>query len=406
MFWDMAFSRNFAAIAKHWQPVHYFINLSPPYSAMQVPTLFPQRACRLIRSLLALMLLSILTLPVMGNDAVFYASGNQLIPWSNNDVKVQKEILTIRLLNDEEAEVDVYYEFYLPKDSATLTVGFEALPPERYDDDFELSDLTSHPYMHDFSVEMNGKNLPYEFATVVNDSSVQKGSDLKFLDLSRYEFDDGKFSSGLFAKGMYDLYVPVTCVYFFQAHFVKGINRVRHRYTYRINASQAAHYQLDYKLSPALRWANHQIDDFTLRIETQDQGMHFFLDKTALQQAGEPVVKSLTDEGVGKYRGRHIHTIYPEREVDAWEFSLRNAVAEFHAVNYRPADELYITAADFSKSGTYEKYDAYNLFYEGRTSIEERAFKHLKQAEAGERFKDKKLQQYFDGWWWYMPKKK
>lgn len=373
---------------------------------MQVPTLFSQRACRLIRSLLALMLLCILTLPVMGNDAVFYTQGSQLIPWFNHDIRVQKEILTIRLLNSEEAQVDVYYEFYNQEDSATLTVGFEALSPELFKQDFELSELNGHPYMHDFSVEVNGQHLPYEFATVVSDSCVQTGKGLKILDLSRYETDDVPTGNVLYVKNNFEGSVPITFVYYFQALFNHGLNRVHHKYTYRMNESQAAHYQLDYKLSPALRWANHQIDDFTLRIETQDQGMHFFLDKTALQQAGVPVVKPLTDDGDGKYRERHIHAIYPEREVDAWEFSLRNAVAEFHAVNFRPADELYITAADFSKSGTYEKYDAYNLFYEGRTSIEERAFKHLKQAEAGERFKDKKLQQYFDSWWWYMPKKK
>lgn len=373
---------------------------------MQVLTLFSQRACRLIRSLLALMLLCILPLPVMGNDAVFYTQGSQLIPWFNHDIRVQKEILTIRLLNSEEAQVDVYYEFYNQEDSATLTVGFEALSPELFKQDFELSELNGHPYMHDFSVEVNGQHLPYEFATVVSDSCVQTGKGLKILDLSRYETDDVPTGNVLYVKNNFEGSVPITFVYYFQALFNHGLNRVHHKYTYRMNESQAAHYQLDYKLSPALRWANHQIDDFTLRIETQDQGMHFFLDKTALQQAGVPVVKPLTDDGDGKYRERHIHAIYPEREVDAWEFSLRNAVAEFHAVNFRPADELYITAADFSKSGTYEKYDAYNLFYEGRTSIEERAFKHLKQAEAGERFKDKKLQQYFDSWWWYMPKKK
>ena len=378
---------------------------------MQVPTLFSQRACRQIRSLFALMLLSILSFPVMANDAVFYTQGSQLIPWFSRDIRVQKEILTIRLLNGEEAQVDVYYEFYNQEDSATLTVGFEALPPERFEPDFDVSKLKGHPYMRDFSVEVNGQSLPHEFATVVNDSSVQTGLGLKILDLSRYETDDAGSAEYLYVKNNYHSAIPVTFVYYFSALFNHGLNRVHHSYTYRMNESQAAHYQLDYKLSPALRWANHQIDDFTLRIETEEQGMHFFLDKTALQQAGEPTVKSLTDDGDGKCRERHIHTIYPEREVDAWEFSLRNAVAEFHAVNYRPADELYLNAADYSKSGVYNVLDAFADFYEyyadkERTPIEKLAVKHLKQAEVGERFKDKKLQQYFDGWWWYMPKKK
>ena len=376
---------------------------------MQVHHISLQRACRRLRTWFALMLLCMLSLPVMANDGFFYATGNQLVPWFNKDVRVQKEILTIRLLNGEEAQVDVYYEFYNQEDSDTLTVGFEALPPEMFDLDMDLTTLKGHPYMHDFSVEVNGLQLPHEFATVVNDSSVQTGRGLKILDLSRYVMDEAATASNLYVKDHYEGSVPITFVYYFKALFNHGLNRVHHRYTYRMNESIVARYFLNYKLSPALRWANHQIDDFTLRIEAPEQGLHFFLDANALQQAGAPVVTPQAG-GAGKYQERQIHTCYPERDTKAWEFSLRNAVAEFHEVNYRPADELYLVAADFSKSGNCNEPDVFGQFYENfgktRTAIETRAFQHLKQAEAGERFKDKKLQKYFDAWWWYMPKNK
>ena len=43
------------------------------------------------------------------NDGVFYASGNQLIPITETEISVQKEVLTINRVGDH-LEVTVYYE--------------------------------------------------------------------------------------------------------------------------------------------------------------------------------------------------------------------------------------------------------------------------------------------------------
>ena len=47
------------------------------------------------------------------NDGVFYASGNQLIPITETDISVKKEVLTINRVGDH-IEVTVYYEFFNP----------------------------------------------------------------------------------------------------------------------------------------------------------------------------------------------------------------------------------------------------------------------------------------------------
>jgi hypothetical protein len=54
------------------------------------------------------------------NDAIFRANGNQLIQMYETDISVQKEILTIRRINDRQAQVLVYYEFFNPKDMKDL----------------------------------------------------------------------------------------------------------------------------------------------------------------------------------------------------------------------------------------------------------------------------------------------
>ena len=47
------------------------------------------------------------------NDGVFYASGNQLIPITETDISVKKEVLTLNRVGDH-LEVTVYYEFFNP----------------------------------------------------------------------------------------------------------------------------------------------------------------------------------------------------------------------------------------------------------------------------------------------------
>ncbi len=52
--------------------------------------------------------------------------------------------------------------------------------------------------------------------------------------------------------------------------------------------STYCHYELDYKLSPAMRWANHQINEFTLRIKTRDVPLHFMMEGSLFSQAIPP----------------------------------------------------------------------------------------------------------------------
>jgi hypothetical protein len=75
-----------------------------------------------MRSFLTALALSTGTLFTYANDGAYRVNGNQLIPMYETDISVKKEILSIRRLNDKQAEVDVYYEFLNPKEAKYLEV--------------------------------------------------------------------------------------------------------------------------------------------------------------------------------------------------------------------------------------------------------------------------------------------
>ena len=53
-------------------------------------------------------------MPVRANDGVYYTRGSQLVPLTETDISVRKEVLTISIMDNGFARVDVYYEFWNP----------------------------------------------------------------------------------------------------------------------------------------------------------------------------------------------------------------------------------------------------------------------------------------------------
>ena len=207
------------------------------------------------------------------NDGTYYTSGNQLLPLVETDIHVWREVLTLSWGEDRTADVDVYYAFYNPGEEKTVLMGFEADSP-MYMDSLDLSG--AHPYISGFTVKMNGKALPVAASIVRADTLFVNHGKVQGLDLSRYEIDEARSGGYLWNPRANDG-VSIAFVYHFNATFKPGFNIVRHHYRYRMSESVYYHYELDYKLSPALRWANGKIGDFTLRIKTRDVPLHFML---------------------------------------------------------------------------------------------------------------------------------
>ena len=74
----------------------------------------PSLKFSMFRSVLTLCLVFFTVTLTHANDGEYYTSGNQLLPLVETDIRVQREILTLRWSDDNVAEVDVYYEFYIP----------------------------------------------------------------------------------------------------------------------------------------------------------------------------------------------------------------------------------------------------------------------------------------------------
>ena len=113
----------------------------------------------------AITLMWLMAFVAKANDGVYYVNGNQIVPLQETDVAVTKEVLTISIRDDGFAAVDVLYEFTNRGKAKVVDMGFEAQAPYNAGD--ALSKAGKHPYIHDFTVEMNGVKLPINAGTML-----------------------------------------------------------------------------------------------------------------------------------------------------------------------------------------------------------------------------------------------
>lgn len=273
-----------------------------------------------IKYILFVILLSFSCVISKANDGVYYyyASGSLLVPVHETEISVAKEILTITIGKDSFAIVDVYYEFMNNSEAKTVTMAFEANVP-----DADLAPLNRngiHPFVHDFTVTMNGNNLDYKNAVV--------GDSLNPLKLENN-----------IEHYVYSYESPYSYGYFFEAPFVKGKNIVHHTYRYRMNRSSEEKFNIPYRLTPATRWANHQIDDFTLRIKTEEHTSYFLPGE--LWQGASFVMKPDREDNLYCYtvNGKEVRDIFVD-------FQSPSQYLEWHAKNFCPKKDMIITSPE------------------------------------------------------------
>ncbi len=190
------------------------------------------------------------------NDGAFYMTGNQLIPINETQVRVVKEVLKIKRIESNLLHVTVDYTFHNPGDEKEILVGFEANSPSG--DVNGTPRNGEHPYMKDFKVIMNDVLLDHEVAIVD----------------SQHYFSDGKIrsiSEKVATSGHFDPNCPeFDYVYYFNTRFKKDTNTIRHEYIFQLSGSVELDYNFDYVLTAANRWADGQIEDFTLILDLGD----------------------------------------------------------------------------------------------------------------------------------------
>ena len=303
------------------------------------------------RILSFLLLLTCLT--AWANDGVYYTSGSFLILVQETDISVSREVLTITIGKGGYAEVDVQYEFDNPKAAKTVLMAFEADAPYNTQSKFNRKGI--HPFIKDFTVTMNGRALTHRNAVVAqryNYETDKYESDLKPLDLDEwigYGEDtsvDGRIEDDVICHKNYpDSATSFAYAYYFDAPFRQGRNTVRHTYKYMMSAQVGEDFRVPYWLTPATRWANRQIDDFTLRI-IDERGDGICLEDTLFLSAP---FKSIKGE------------CWQLDEVADWEDKLEHrsvvladiySTVEWHGRNFRPTSNIEILSANSERIGT------------------------------------------------------
>ena len=351
---------------------------------------------------LLLTLLLLLPVCVVANDGVYYANGNHLIPITETDISVRKEVLTITLVNDQ-FHVDVYYEFYNPGKAKDLLVGFEAADPYPcYDPATYEKALPNHPFIFDFTVEMNSKHLAYEVAHVdyFKPSLWKERTGLpEYYHNGSFQTIDVRKQLDALRDSEYYANAGICYAYHFQAHFQPGLNIIHHTYRYQASEVAGYSYYLPYVLTAANRWANHQIDDFTLILDMGDC-QSFYLPANFFDSLSEWQIL-----GAGRMNERPLN-IYGMRPTAM--FHVRHGKILFHKTDFHPLGELDLYG--YSVDGIFDKcregyIDVWDVPF-GRDSFtadQRRILRNLPFAQRGYCFKNASIQAFYNSTDWYIP---
>lgn len=359
-----------------------------------------------IGRIIAMITFTLTTIMTYANDGGYFVSGNHLIPISNTDIKIEKEVLTIYLSDTTEyTYVDVDYTFVNTSSKPkTIKMGFEAELENLYK--LPEEGTKGHPYIYDFTVELNGKHVNHTNEYAFYDTL---GLDYKHFPVDKTKWilggdkyeDDGGWDRGLMNVKTKEFYAYAH-VYYFEVTFKPGENKIHHTYKYLAGLGQYDVFTIKYWLKPAMRWNGSKIDDFTLRISAENTAKYFTLsgpfDKGIFRFAS----------GTGKTRiskyGR--------------EFVIRNGVLEYNCKNFEPKEDLliksmdnYICKDEQGNSKDHKLGEFYDrsyyfwmpIIYGDVDDWGNRILRNLPYASRGYVFKDKKLADYFSQFYWYMP---
>jgi len=337
------------------------------------------------------------TVASLANDGAFYANGAHLFPITDSDISVKKEILKITRLpgidsfGDEHVQIDVYYEYYNDSAAKDIIVGFEAYAPHGDANGWHKNG--EQRYISNFTVRLNQLKLPYDVTIIKNDYFVYNGRIVG--DTVPKSYDEGR---DLWAHGQY---MDFKYIYFFTAHFKKGLNVLKHSYTMPISGHVSNRMDIDYILTAANRWANRQIDDFTLILDLKDT-LPFRIQKTFFESGDDWECFGRTEE-VGR--------TFPE-EKRSIEFYTNGKPLVFRAKNFHPKGELKISQwthtipmdkfrFDYEKDTVIEWSAMRDKYFEATDAFSYRVIRNLPFALKGYDFKNKAIKEFYLKQNWY-----
>ena len=127
---------------------------------------------------------------------------------------------------------------------------------------------------------------------------------------------------------------PFDYVYHFKAKFRPGLNIVQHTYEYDLSFSVGEEFHFPYVLTAANRWANHQIDDFTLNINMGDHES-FRIKQTFFDKSTDWTINGL---------GMAMKCDWPTWDTvkNGVIFHIQKGSVSFHKQNFHPDGELHV----------------------------------------------------------------
>ena len=215
---------------------------------------------------------------------------------------------------------------------------------------------------------------------------------------------------------------PFDYVYHFKAKFRPGLNIIQHTYEYDLSFSVGEEFHFPYVLTAANRWANHQIDDFTLNINMGDCES-FRIKQTFFEKSTDWTINGL---------GMAMNCDWPtwDTVTNGVIFHIQMGGVSFHKQNFHPDGELHVAKdalifcmwSDWNSEqktseeeqlikGIKTQYFSldtafiFGYFEESPqfTPEQRRILKNLPFAYRGYIFKTKALQDYFESTDWYLP---
>ncbi|HTM94123.1 MAG TPA: YARHG domain-containing protein, partial [Flavisolibacter sp.] len=246
-----------------------------------------------------------------------------------------------------------------------------------------------HPYMRDFTVQLNGAMLKYNVA-YVTDSTYAKNGIIKSKKLPE-----------VISSIQDENYVDFFYVYYFKAKFKKGLNIIKHTYNYDLSGSVSDRYSFEYVLTAANRWSNKQIDDFTLILD-MGEFESFKINKDFFKDGNDWLIN-----GIGK--SKEVKGVKDsDEEKDAVRFHIQKGNLVFHKMNFHPKGELFV----YEPSGYQNSprtgrlpfsYYLQNTIEGPKTELEKKILKNLPFARRGYIFQNADLKSFFEKQEWYIP---
>jgi hypothetical protein len=187
------------------------------------------------KNTIVLLVLLVLISDLRADDGVFFAGGNTLVPLEETTIELKKEILILNKNSEYSINVGIYFEFFNPGVEVEKLVGFVTPPADGPLDESEKV----HPHIMNFMVEVNNQPLEYKIDRMEN-------TGFQFVAES---------------PGGVDF------IYYFKVRFKKGLNIIRHSYSYdggMVSDRIAPGPFYKYRLTTGKTWANKKIDSFEL----------------------------------------------------------------------------------------------------------------------------------------------